>query len=1795
MARFRPLNASERRRVAAAPAGSTAASPCVRFQDKSVVRHVSNVDGSEYPYTFDRVFHTETTQAEIYAAAAAPITQAVLQGYNGTIFAYGQTSSGKTFTMTGNPDDLHDPEVNGIIPRTVHSIFDGIAEADEDTEFTLSVQYVEIYMEKVRDLLADPAELMADRARGGFGGSYKNNLQITEDALGVPGLPNAEKVYVGSDEEIFDLLQRGNAARATSSTKMNEQSSRSHAVFILSVKQNSPSFSKTGVLYLVDLAGSEKVKNTGASGMRLDEAKQINKSLSTLGRVINMLTAGAAHVPYRDSKLTRLLQQSLGGNAKTTLLICCSPASSNAEETKSTLEFGLRAKKIKNRAKVNSQRSREELMRMLKSCERLIDALKARVMVLEEKMQVPMAERFIKGPPAASKSSTPRKKSAAAAGSGGGGGGDGGGGGAAAIAVAATAVGAVGGVSAAQSGERIGTAAASQGGYPSSHQESGGGGVARIDSTTAAATSANNHTVVPPAEHVALLSEVEAMRTELVETRERLRSLVDVTKTRERDMANLESSMEDQRERIRIREAECDTKTFEVKSALEFVVSESLRNERESIRQMREAAERELSASQVEFAALRKAVLLGVSDAVQREKAAHGELAAARAQYENSIAGLTTALEGAQHEQAAEREASASAAESRATEIADLKHREETLTKEVSALKVEGVRHAAESARQLSGAQSETDQLRTQMTAELEQQRHRVAVLTKGLADETQAWSAKLASEKETLSEMRQRSERFEEGKRKEEEQRIEAESALAGANAHIARLEREKEHEARAAQQARAVVETLQTEAQAQVAGLEDKQRELSGVALEKARLGTELKRLQAALDQSEAERLSARGRATQLERQLKDEQAALVALGERANTAAKSARAEQEGLAAALSGAEANAERLFQDQQNVTVEMNAARIKFEEQLQTASEAAAALSAENQKLRQEKNSLQQDVETKSSEMSTERELRRAAEQAAKTMQGGLARVREEVERQKGRVEQCEADLHGEKVRAEKASGEISELRGKNEVMAARIQEQMLLIDGEEGLRARAAKVGPLEIRVHSVRADLEATQAERDELKTAFAAFRAHAAGTQAESSSALARSAAELDGVRNAHAERERTVSRLERELGVVREAAQATESRLNEELQNTRERCGRLEEQRKTGEERANTTQERLDRVRVELREAQTALARSETTSESHEAATKRQEKVHGAVLQQLKDQEAECKGLRDALEAMRREAAEASGRYTSLEEARDRLHRMIEGGGDENEEGGSGGGGNKDARGGGIRREGLRARAARVAPLQQRVEELIAESTTKAASAFKTEAQLKAELDAARVTVVELEQIHRERREEFARAQRRLEERVATVEAGAQVAALAAEELKKAHMLSEQEWSAKLRAREELVASGQAEASRLSGRIEELQASIEEGKLREMSLQEARAASEVKLEAVVADTRRAQEAGAAEMASASEWKLRSENLQRDLKEQAHKVHVVESERNALKLQIEGGSGDDGIEVGEGLRARAQAASILEVKLTSQKSILLGKEKTLAALEEQIAEQRDAASKLQKSYADEVSALRDRCARESERADAASRANAQKEVDHRAQMARALEVARGGEEKAAIRMREEHRKAMVSATEGYAVRLRKVEVQYAADAASAKEHFAKETEAMKQRHARHLERLEQKFGDEKQRAIDDCIQCSQSELDMALQASTKAQEDAILWATNEHQRKILQLRSELEREKENAVEACLQSTLEEMSMALETAHAQRRYVSLICFSLPSFTSVPRSSHLSFIFFFSTPLRYK
>jgi kinesin family protein 5 len=174
--------------------------------------------------------------------------------------------------------------------------------------------------------------------------------------------------YVGSEEEVYQILKAGNENRAIAATAMNKESSRSHSVFVMQLEQkNLADFSsKTGKIYLVDLAGSERISKTGAEGNTLTEAQNINKSLTALGQVINALTDGkSTHVPYRDSKLTRLLQESLGGNSKTSLIITCSPSAFNEEETRSTLRFGQRAKQIKNKAKVNKEFSIQELRHML--------------------------------------------------------------------------------------------------------------------------------------------------------------------------------------------------------------------------------------------------------------------------------------------------------------------------------------------------------------------------------------------------------------------------------------------------------------------------------------------------------------------------------------------------------------------------------------------------------------------------------------------------------------------------------------------------------------------------------------------------------------------------------------------------------------------------------------------------------------------------------------------------------------------------------------------------------------------------------------------------------------------------------------------------------------------------------------------------------------------------------------------------------------------------------------------------------------------------------------------------------------------------------------------------------------------------------------------------------------------------------------------------------------------------------------------------------------------------------------
>uniref|UniRef100_A0A8C5I153 Kinesin heavy chain n=1 Tax=Gouania willdenowi TaxID=441366 RepID=A0A8C5I153_GOUWI len=280
-------------------------------------------------YVFDKVFPTNTTQEQVYNTCAKQLVKDVLDGYNGTIFAYGQTSSGKTHTMEGN---LHDPQGMGIIPRIAEDIFEHIFALDENLEFHIKVL-------------------------------TKTNLSVHEDKYRVPYVKGCTERFVTSPEEVMDVIDEGKVNRHVAVTNMNEHSSRSHSIFLINIKQENVETEQklSGKLYLVDLAGSEKVSKTGAEGAVLDEAKNINRSLSALGNVISALAEGTkTHVPYRDSKMTRILQDSLGGNCRTTMFICCSPSSYNDAETKSTLMFGQRAKTIRNTVTVNLELTAEQ-------------------------------------------------------------------------------------------------------------------------------------------------------------------------------------------------------------------------------------------------------------------------------------------------------------------------------------------------------------------------------------------------------------------------------------------------------------------------------------------------------------------------------------------------------------------------------------------------------------------------------------------------------------------------------------------------------------------------------------------------------------------------------------------------------------------------------------------------------------------------------------------------------------------------------------------------------------------------------------------------------------------------------------------------------------------------------------------------------------------------------------------------------------------------------------------------------------------------------------------------------------------------------------------------------------------------------------------------------------------------------------------------------------------------------------------------------------------------------------------
>ena len=357
IARFRPMNELEKT--------SGNEQVCV-FTSPTSLQFNSTREKNVYRYNFDRIFTPSSTQEDIYSFGVKEIIDSVLNGYNGTVLAYGQTSSGKTYTMQG---EMEPPSTQGIIPRMISHVFKYIYNT-EGTDFIIKVSMIEIYQEKIRDLL--------DITRV--------NLNIREDNIKGIYVDGCSERYVGCPNDVLALLELGSSNRAQAATNMNEHSSRSHSIFILTINQTNKKDggSKIGKLYLVDLAGSEKISKTGATGHTLEEAKIINKSLTTLGRVINNLTDGkSTHVPYRESKLTRVLQESLGGNSKTCLIITCSPSIYNESETLSTLRFGERAKKIKNKPKINKEITVAELQKLVERLKENLKQANARINQLE--------------------------------------------------------------------------------------------------------------------------------------------------------------------------------------------------------------------------------------------------------------------------------------------------------------------------------------------------------------------------------------------------------------------------------------------------------------------------------------------------------------------------------------------------------------------------------------------------------------------------------------------------------------------------------------------------------------------------------------------------------------------------------------------------------------------------------------------------------------------------------------------------------------------------------------------------------------------------------------------------------------------------------------------------------------------------------------------------------------------------------------------------------------------------------------------------------------------------------------------------------------------------------------------------------------------------------------------------------------------------------------------------------------------------------------------------------------------
>eukprot|EP00036_Acanthoecidae_sp_10tr_P011999 CAMPEP_0182916904 /NCGR_PEP_ID=MMETSP0105_2-20130417/1205_1 /TAXON_ID=81532 ORGANISM="Acanthoeca-like sp., Strain 10tr" /NCGR_SAMPLE_ID=MMETSP0105_2 /ASSEMBLY_ACC=CAM_ASM_000205 /LENGTH=938 /DNA_ID=CAMNT_0025053873 /DNA_START=81 /DNA_END=2897 /DNA_ORIENTATION=- len=363
--------------------------------DKLVVKDENRQNVQDVEYKYDHVFDQVVTQQEVYDEACRPLVDSVIRGYNGTLMAYGQTGSGKTHTMGSMAaysaqDGYKSASGDGLISKAIDDVF-ARTEADTEYSYEMFFSYVQIYQEEVYDLLSADA-------------GARTALPLREHPASGIYIDGLKEAKVASPIEVTKLLSAGRRRLVVAETKMNRQSSRSHALATIKVRKlltrDDPDAEEQdllvcGRLTLCDLAGSERVKKSASAGQRLSEAQKINLSLLELGNVVSALAdPNHTHVPFRNSTLTRLMQESLGGNCKTSLIVCCSTLSRDASETKGALFFGQRAKSVKQKARINveldyrhlANELAEELDRKTEAWHKKFEKLRTKIEELETEL-----------------------------------------------------------------------------------------------------------------------------------------------------------------------------------------------------------------------------------------------------------------------------------------------------------------------------------------------------------------------------------------------------------------------------------------------------------------------------------------------------------------------------------------------------------------------------------------------------------------------------------------------------------------------------------------------------------------------------------------------------------------------------------------------------------------------------------------------------------------------------------------------------------------------------------------------------------------------------------------------------------------------------------------------------------------------------------------------------------------------------------------------------------------------------------------------------------------------------------------------------------------------------------------------------------------------------------------------------------------------------------------------------------------------------------------------------------------